>query len=58
MERFFGTLKSEFFHLDEFDNLRHLRAGIKDYIRYYNEERSRTKLGTSPVTFRMRATAV
>jgi putative transposase len=49
MERFFGTLKSEFSYLNDFDNIEHLADGIQDYIRYNNEERIKTKLGISPV---------
>ena len=53
MESFFGTLKSEFFHLNKFDNLDELEVGIKDYIRYYNHDRIKLKLqGMSPVKYR------
>ncbi len=55
MESFFGTLKAEFFHLNKFDNLDELEAGIKDYIRYYNHDRIKLKLrGMSPVKYRAR----
>ena len=33
MESFFGTLKAEFFHLNRFDNIDQLEAGIRRYIR-------------------------
>lgn len=53
MESFFGTLKSEFFHLNEFDSVQQLQAGIGQYIHYYNHERIRLKLkGLSPVQYR------
>ncbi|WP_251232767.1 IS3 family transposase, partial [Burkholderia mallei] len=53
MESFFGTLKAEFFHLNEFDSVEQLRAGIRQYIRYYNHERIRLKLkALSPVQYR------
>ena len=39
MESFFGTLKAEFFHLNRFDNIDQLEAGIRRYIRYYNHDR-------------------
>jgi len=53
MESFFGTLKSEYFHLTEFDSVEQLREGLDDYVRYYNEDRIKLRLGTSPVAFRM-----
>lgn len=53
MESFFGTLKSEFFHLNKFESVEHLQAGIRQYIHYYNHERIRLKLnGLSPVQYR------
>jgi transposase InsO family protein len=58
MESFFGTLKSEFFYLNEFGSIEQLATGINDYIRYYNEERIKTRLKTSPVSFRLREAAV
>ena len=57
MESFFGTLKSEFFHLNEFLNLEELKAGLGGYIRYYNRDRIRLKLnGLSPIEYRQRFT--
>lgn len=56
MESFFGTLKSEFFYLNNFKNLDELEAGIEGYIHYYNHSRIRLKLGgLSPVEYRNRA---
>jgi transposase InsO family protein len=53
MESFFGTLKSEFFHLKKFASLEQLEQGIVDYIHYYNHERIKLKLkGLSPVQYR------
>ncbi len=53
MERFFGTLKSEFFYLNSFDSIESLEAGLVEYIQYYNEERIKLKLkGLSPVKYR------
>jgi transposase InsO family protein len=53
MESFFGTLKSEFFYLNEFDSLEELETGLDDYIRYYNYDRIKLKLkGLSPVGYR------
>ena len=54
MESFFGTLKSEYFHLNKFDTVDELELGIDDYIRYYNQDRIKLKLqGLSPVEYRM-----
>ncbi|TQJ98379.1 transposase InsO family protein [Achromobacter sp. SLBN-14] len=39
MESFFGTLKAEFFHLNRFESIEQLQAGIRQYIRYYNHDR-------------------
>lgn len=53
MESFFGTLKSEYFHLNKFTGLDELKAGLEDYIRYYNVDRIKLKLGClSPINFR------
>jgi putative transposase len=53
MESFFGTLKSEFFHLNRFDSVEQLQVGIRRYIHYYNNHRIKIKLkGLSPVQYR------
>jgi len=53
MESFFGTLKSEFYYLNRFTSVDQLKAGLDDYIRYYNHERIKLKLkGLSPVQYR------
>ncbi|SAL49877.1 integrase [Caballeronia telluris] len=53
MESFFGTLKSEFFRLNRFDSVEALKAGIRQYIHYYNHKRIKLKLnGLSPVMYR------
>ena len=53
MESFFGTLKSEYFYLNKFENVKELEIGLKDYIHYYNHDRIKTKLkGLSPVQYR------
>lgn len=49
----FGTLKSEFFNLNEFDSVEQLQCGIRQHIHYYNHERIRLKpKGLSPVQYR------
>lgn len=56
MESFFGTLKSEFFHLEQFKTIEELQVGLEEYIHYYNHERLSLKLkGLSPVQFRTQA---
>ena len=58
IESFFGTLKSEYFYLNEFDSVEQLQAGLIEYIHYYNHERIRSKLkGLSPVEYRTQALA-
>jgi transposase InsO family protein len=58
MESFFGVLKSEFFYLNKFDSVDALRAGLADYIHYYNHDRIKLKLkGLSPVQYRTQALA-
>jgi putative transposase len=53
MESFFGTLKSEFYHLNKFRDLDELQAGLRRYIHYYNHDRIKLKLGgLSPVEYR------
>lgn len=53
MESFFGTLKSEYFHLNKFSSVAQLQDGLRDYIHYYNHHRIRLKLkGLSPVEYR------
>ena len=59
MESFFGTLKSEYFYLERFDSVDQLEAGLDDYIRYYNHDRIKLKLGgMSPVEYRAQAKVV
>ena len=55
MESFFGTLKSEFFHLNDFRSLEELQTGLDEYIQYYNQDRIKLKLkGLIPIDYRMR----
>lgn len=56
MERFFATLKSEFFYLNRFANIEELQVGLRRYIHYYNHQRLKLKLnGLSPVPYRIQA---
>ena len=56
-ESWFGTLKSELIYSDEVKKtktIEELIQKIKDYIKYYNEERIKEKLdGKSPVQYRL-----
>lgn len=54
MENFFGILKQEMFYGEEFNNYEELIEEIDKYIKWYNEERIKTKLnGMSPVMYRI-----
>lgn len=56
IESFFGTLKSEFFYLNRFESIDELQTGLDKYIRYYNHDRIKSKLGgLSPVEYRTRS---
>ncbi|WP_098060058.1 IS3 family transposase [Chromohalobacter japonicus] len=58
MESFFGTLKAEYFHLNQFDTVEQLQQGIAEYIHYYNHQRIKQRLkGLSPVQYRTQAMA-
>jgi transposase InsO family protein len=51
-EGFFGTLKSDYFYMDEFEGMKELEMGLKEYIHYYYDQ-IKTKLkGLSPVQYR------
>ena len=54
MENFFGILKQEMYYGVEFKNYEQLRKEIETYIKWYNEDRIKTKLnGMSPVDYRL-----
>jgi putative transposase len=56
MESFFATLKAEYFHLSDFEDVEQLNGGPKRYIDYYNRQRIKTKLGgMSPAEYRLQA---
>ena len=52
MESFFGTMKSELLYLKGFSSLDEFEIELKKYIKYYNCDRIKTRLKTSPVNFR------
>ncbi|MBS5038684.1 MAG: integrase core domain-containing protein, partial [Fusobacterium sp.] len=45
MEGFFGTIKVEKYYLNKYTTLDDLKNEIKEYIRFYNEERLQRNLG-------------
>jgi len=53
IENFFGILKSELFYIMKFKDINHLKIEIKEYIKYYNNERIKLNLnGMSPTQYR------
>lgn len=59
MESFFGLLKSEMFHLQQYASFEALESAIERYIHYYNNHRIKAKLGgLSPVNYRTQAAAL
>ena len=53
MENFFGLLKSELLYLQDFKSVEDFEEQLHEYIRYYNEDRIKTRLnGMSPVRYR------
>ena len=54
MENFFGLLKSELLYLQKFESADHFREKLEAYLKYYNEDRIKIKLGgKSPVQYRL-----
>ena len=61
MENFFGIMKNEMFYGEEstFKSLDELKAAMKEYIRYYNEERINTKRkGLTPLEYRYQSLSI
>ena len=59
MESFFGILKSECFHGEQFKSVDELEQKVKEYIHYYNHKRIKVKLkGLSPVQYRIQSLKV
>lgn len=60
-ENFFGILKSELYYPKEKDykNIEELEKDIKEYIKYYNTSRIKSKLkGMSPIKYRQHSMLV
>ena len=58
MENFFGLLKQEIYYGVVYYSYEELKSEIERYIKYYNEQRIKEKLGwLSPVQYRLRLLA-
>ena len=54
MENFFGLLKQEIYYGVIYSSYGELKTAIEQYIKYYNEQRIKEKLGwLSPVQYRL-----
>jgi len=59
MENWFGMMKTEFFYQEKFESVQSFKAGLKEYIDYYNHDRIKQKLkGLSPVQYRTQSLLV
>ena len=53
MENFFGLMKNELLYLQEWDSVEQFKTALRNYIRYYNDDRIKLRLnGKSPVQYR------
>jgi transposase InsO family protein len=58
MESLFGILKQEIYYGNTFNSYNQLEKILKEYIRYYNEDRIKARLGyLSPVEYRILKTS-
>lgn len=54
IENFFGIMKSEFLYITHFDSADQFKHELIDYMKYYNEDRIKSKLkGMSPIHYRL-----
>ena len=53
MESFFGSMKSELLYLENFTTMDQFKTALKEYIRYYNNDRIKLRLKMSPVEYRL-----
>ena len=54
MENFFGIMKQEMYYGKVYYSYEELKVAIEKYIKYYNEQRIKEKLGwMSPVEYRV-----
>ena len=54
MESFFGSMKSELLYLENFTTMDQFKLALKEYIRYYNNDRIKLRLKMSPVEYRLK----
>ena len=53
MENFFGLMKNELLYLQEWDSVDQFKTALRNYIRYYNNDRIKLRLnGKSPAHYR------
>jgi len=52
MESFFGAMKTELLYLRKYTSMDQFKADLKEYIRYYNNDRIKLRLKMSPVQYR------
>ena len=52
MENFFGLMKNELLYPNDWDNIETFKTALIQYIRYYNHDRIKLRLKTSPVKYR------
>lgn len=56
MENFFGILKQEMYYGETYYSFAHLKLAIENYIKYYNNKRTKQALGfLSPVDYRIKS---
>lgn len=54
MENFFSLMKNELLYVNQFDSIENFKRELINYIRYYNNNRIKLRLGTSPTLYRQR----
>lgn len=52
MENFFGLMKNEHLYREKFSSVAEYKKELEMYIEYYNTQRIKLRLGTSPVKYR------
>lgn len=52
MESFFALMKNELLYANEYESVEEFKRDLRIYIRYYNEERIKLRLGMSPAQYR------
>ena len=52
MENFFGLMKTELLYPNKWDDIKAFKTALRQYIRYYNNDRIKLKLKMSPVQYR------